>query len=396
MAAALMLAVALLYSAFAPQTPVKPRAPGLPQDGVATTPAVPRNDPPADPQSIPSKEGPREAPPGPPVPRVAARDGDMTLSCTFPPPRVKVPQAKFEGSAPYPDGALLALAVFRATEQFAGGRLVAIRESTVGGFARMEGRKFETPLHWSGPGSYVVTVALSESQRDDVVAALKRFPRRTSTFEFAGWGDELVPQLGPKLAEIDLLSRECVDQVEKIEKLASRESTWVKERKNVDPRGADLILTKEAQEAVQEAGRLITRLEVSDLRTLYPAAWGELYFTLRSVQGSGQHFEYEAGKFARAKSYHAPTEPIKTHRGDAFAFDVLKRYLAEAGGLAGREMSLWLVKDLRRTGAQMRPDVANALKLFGPHPGLAPVADRLAAATVQDLDGLEREIRSAP
>jgi hypothetical protein len=396
MAAALMLAAALLYSALAPQAKVQPQAPGRPKDDVAAEATPPRNDPPADPRPALSKVTPQETPPGPAAPVQAAKNGDMTLACTFPPPRAKNPQMKIEGSAPYPDGAELALTVYRAAEQFAGGRLVAVQERTVGGLARMEGRKFETPLSWSGPGGYLVTVVLAESQRPGLVGPLQRFPRQPATFEFAGWGDELVAQLGPKLQEIDLLARECLDQVERIETLASKESTWIKERKNVDPRGADLVLTKEAEEVLKAASRILARLERSDLTLYFPATLNEMHYTLRAATGNAQHFVYEQGKFAGTKSYHFPGEKVKTHRGDAFDFNALKRYLAEAGPLGGREMSLWLVKDLRRTGGQRRPDITDALKVYGPHPGLAPVADRLGKAALPDLDGLEKEIRSAP
>ena len=393
MAAALLVTAAILYSALLPPSPPKPPPVPRLQDDVSTAPAPSRNEAPV---PLPAPAVTRAVPStNPSSPELHARDGDLALSCTLPPPRASNPVLKFEGTAPYPDGTVLVVTVTRIFEQGAGGRLVPGGERAGGGLVEVRGKRLSLAPSWAGPGRYQVTVSLYASQRPELADALKRLPRRTSTFEFDGWGDELARQLGPKLLELDGLARDCADLMARIEKLAAKEATWIKERRNADARGADVILTKEAEEAVKEAGRLKDRLGASDVKSFFPAAHAELFFTVRGIQGSAQHFEYEAGKFARAKSYHSG-EAIKTHRGEAFSFDALKRYLDEAGPLAGREMALWVVKDLRRTGAQLRPDLVDALKTFGAHAGLAPVAERLGKAGLQDLDGLEKEIRSAP
>jgi hypothetical protein len=65
----------------------------------------------------------------------------------------------------------------------------------------------------------------------------------------------------------------------------------------------------------------------------------------------------------------------------------------ETGPCAGREFSLWILKDLRRTAGQMRPEIQDAIKAQKSHPGVELYADRLAKATISDLDALEAEIR---
>ncbi len=395
MAAALIVVAALLYSAFETQAPAKPVPPAR-LDEAATTPGPARVDRPSRPdEPPPKKEERREASSVAVAPSMPARDGEMTMACTLPPPRIAKPFLKLEGTAPFPDGTLLVVSVDRVCEQGANDRLVPGSQRAGGGNVEVRGKRFSISPEWAGAGRYVVTVTLHGSQRPELADSLKGIPRRTSTFEFLAWGDDLARQLGSKLLEVDALAKECADLLARVEKLVAKESTWIKERRNPDARGADIILTKEAEDVVKEAGRLMTRLGTSEVKTIFPASLGELFFTVRSLQGSAQHFEYEAGKFARAKSYHSG-EAIKTHRGDAFSFDVLKKYAGEAGPLAGREAALWIVKDLQRTGAQMRPDLADTLKTFGAHPGLAAVADRLGKAAAEDLEGLEKEIRSAP
>ena len=242
-----------------------------------------------------------------------------------------------------PNGTEVMVTVIRYHEGYTGSRLITRGVRAAGGRAQVEGRRFRLSPLWDGPGRYLVNVSIDESQRPGLTEALKRFPRRPSTFEFAGWGDELSGQLGPKLRDLDAVSRECLDMVARIEKLAANESAWVKEKRNVDARGADVILTKEAEEALKETARLMARLEKSDVKGLYPAAHGEMFFTLRTMHGNAQHFTYESGKFAGAKSYHSGGDAIKTHRVEPFNFENLKKYLGEVPSIAGREAALWMV-----------------------------------------------------
>lgn len=387
MAASLIVAAAILYSVLAPQSGVKPETSRVPspESGVDAAPIPPKGTG-SEPVAVPS--------PIPPAPAagVTAKDDVMALTCSLSPARAAVREMRLEGVAPFPDGTEVMVTVIRYHEEFAGGRLITRGVRSAGGRARVDGKRFRLSPLWDGPGRYAVSVAIDESQRPELVEPLKRFPRRPSTFEFAGWGDELSGQLGPKLRDLDAVSRECLDMVARIEKLAASESAWVKEKRNVDARGADVILTKEAEEALKETARLMERLEKSDVKALFPAAHGEMFFTLRSMHGNAQHFSYESGKFAGARSYHSGGDALKTHRQQPFNFENLKKYLGEVPSIAGRELALWMVRDLRR-GAP-RESYAELLKAEAKHAGLEPLADRLSKAAPGELDALETEIRA--
>ena len=387
MAASLIVPAAILYSVLAPQSGVKPETTRVPSPGpgVEAVPVPPKGTG-SEQVTVPSPVPPA------PAPGVMAKDDVMTLTCALSPARAAVRELSFEGTAPYPDGTEVMVTVIRYHEGYTGSRLITRGVRAAGGRAQVEGRRFRLSPLWDGPGRYLVNVSIDESQRPGLTEALKRFPRRPSTFEFAGWGDELSGQLGPKLRDLDAVSRECLDMVARIEKLAANESAWVKEKRNVDARGADVILTKEAEEALKETARLMARLEKSDVKGLYPAAHGEMFFTLRTMHGNAQHFTYESGKFAGAKSYHSGGDAIKTHRVEPFNFENLKKYLGEVPSIAGREAALWMVKDLRR-GA-VRESYAELLKAEAKHAGLEPLADRLSKAVPEDLEALETEIRA--
>jgi hypothetical protein len=323
---------------------------------------------------------------------------DVTMTCKAPALRDKQPRLTLNGTANFPEGTVLKVTLQRQYESYAGGtRLSPTLEQAGGLLLEVKGRKFQETPAVPGPGAFgAVVTFLDDYQKPAIMESLKgKITTRTWQFQFAAWGDDLIATLGPKLNELDLISRECIDIAARIEKLSGSEGSWVKERKNVDARGADLILTKEADEAVKELAKLMTRIDRSDLKAYFPAAHSELFFTIRNMHGNTQHFVYEQGKFAGAKSYHSGGDKLKTHRSEEFNFENLKRYLEEASPLAGREMALWIVKDLKRTSCQVRPDIQDALKNYGTHPGISFIADRLLKATVDDLKLFEEEIRTA-
>jgi hypothetical protein len=322
---------------------------------------------------------------------------DVTLTCKPSPPKEKQPHLSLSGTANFPDGIVLKMGLLLEFESCAGSRLVPVMQDAGRSLVEVKGKKIQHIATVSSLGSYSIAITFpDEFQKPSIMESLKgKITTRTWQFNFLAWGDDLIGRLGPKLAELDVIARECVDMATRIEKLAGSEGSWIKDRKNVDARGADLVLTKEAEEVLKETAKLVTRLDRSDLRMYFPAAYNEIYYTIRTTSGNAQHFTYEKGQFAGAKNYHSGVDKMKTHRGDDFSFENVKKYLEEASPIAGRELALWIVKDLKRTEGQMRGDLQDALKTYGPHPGLSPFADRLMTATVADLKALEEDIRTA-
>lgn len=387
MAASILAVVTLLYAVFAPKPAVPPQEKSKVPDSAQ---AVPDDRPAPDP--APPKPARPEAAPGPARQPLMAKDGPTTLSFTLPPARTPEARLAFAGTTSLPDQTALSTSVTCLRETLVKGKLVPKGEPRTG-LTEVSGKAFSIAAAWEGPGRYVATLHLREQdqQYERVKVALKKVTWNSAVFEFDGWGDELAGQLAPSLADLDILVRESIDVLAKLEKLASQESSWVKERRKINERSDEVTLTREAEEALKETDRLLDRLRRSQAKALLPAACGEMESILGLLHGNARNFNYEKGKFAGAKSYHGQ---VKTLRGDALDFETAKKYLDEVSALGGRETALWLVKDLKRTGATPRPAFAEALKLCGSHAGIATVSDRLAKAALTDLDAIEETVRA--
>src|SRR6185503_5919456 len=118
-----------------------------------------------------------------------------------------------------------------------------------------------------------------------------------------------------------------------------------------------------------EGGKLQNRLQNHELMAYYPAAVNNLFFTVRNVVNNAPYFTFGAdGKFSGASDYHADNKKVATFRNEDYNWENLKRYVEETALIGGREFCLWIVKDLRRTGGQMRPEITEAIKSQKAHP----------------------------
>ncbi|MBI3857038.1 MAG: hypothetical protein HY293_15235, partial [Planctomycetes bacterium] len=143
-----------------------------------------------------------------------------------------------------------------------------------------------------------------------------------------------------------------------------------------------------------EGNKFLAKLEHHDLKAYYPAAVNNLYYTIRNIVNNAPYYTYGAdGKFSGAKDYHADGEKVKTYRGEEFNWDNLKRYIEDTPAIAGREFCLWIIKDLRRTAGQMRPEIQEAIKSHKAAAGVEFFQERLLKAGISDIDPLEAEIR---
>src|ERR1043166_1619744 len=319
---------------------------------------------------------------------------DVMLSVKASSLKESTPQLTLSGTANFREGTALNITLERLPEQLNGTKLIARSEVLGGRPVEVQGKKFHEELPVPGPAPYLIHVTIAdEFLKESLKKSLKNIPVRVWHFKLAGWGDDVIHNLGPKLLEIDSIAREALTIVEKVEKVAGSESSYVQERKKVENHDDELKLTKEAEAAMKETAKLIARIEKADLKTLFPASYGELTLSIGTMYGNAQHFHYENGKFAGAKSYHSGTTGLKDHTGQPFSFDNVKKYLQQLPSVSGREFSLWIVKDLRRTGCRMRSEITDALKTYGKRPGIDFIAERLAQATAGDLDAFENEIR---
>ena len=328
------------------------------------------------------------------------KQADSAVTLTYKPsPRgEKPPRLWLSGTANFPDGTVLKLTLHRQVEIFNGNALAAAPEGGGGGVVEVKGKKFSDNPITGGPGVYKAVVQyLEDFQKPAISKELRnKVPVHSWEFQFPAWGDDLMGQLGPKVLELSTIALDAMEMINKVEKASAVESNWVKEKKiTQEGRDAEVTLTKEAADMVKETSKLIVKLERSEAKSVFPASHQELFFTLRTMHGLAERFHWEAGKFAGAKSYHSGGDMLKTHRNEPFSFANLKKYGQETTTLIGREMALWIVKDLRRTEGKMRNDIQDAINLYGKNEGISQFADRLAKATVEDLNSLENDIRTA-
>jgi len=313
----------------------------------------------------------------------AQQSDDLPINLTCKPPsfKVKKPLLVLNGTCPLPDGVNLTVNLSRSVESLLGG--TTLEQSMLGaggGTAEIEGKKFTYDQNIDGPAKYLATVNLSvEMQDKQHVSEVKKWAAKKEfrQFEFLVWGDELVSQLGPKLLELQLLIGESRELVKKFESACASEQSWMSQSKPL----------------VEEARKLRMKLETHELKAFYPAAVNNMQRTIQNIQTNAPYYTFQDGKFTGAKDYHADSKKVSTFRNEDFSWENLKRYIEESLGCSGREFCLWIVKDLRRTGGQMRPEIQEALKQQKASPGVDFFVERLQKATISDLDPLEAEIR---
>jgi hypothetical protein len=307
---------------------------------------------------------------------------ELALNVTCKPPSFKTrrPLLVLNGSCPLPDGVILKVNLSRIIESLAGGELQQSFQGAGSGTVEMESKKFVYDAPIDGPAKFMATITLPvDLQEKQHAAEVKKRTANKLTwqFEFLVWGDDLITQIGPKLTELQSLIAECRDLLKKFEAACVSEQAWL----------------SQAKELVAEANKLRNKLEGHELRGYYPAAVTNMHYTVRNIITNAPYYTFSDGKFSGAKDYHADSKKVSTYRNEDFTWDNLKRYVEESGPCAGREFSLWIVKDLRRTAGQMRPEIQEAVKQQQKAAGVDLYAERLQKATISDLDPLEAEIR---
>jgi hypothetical protein len=305
----------------------------------------------------------------------------LTLTCKPPSFKVRNPPVTFSGTCPLPSGVILRLTLQHVTENLAGALIQSTTVAVSGSNTEIEDKKFTFTTTVEGPGKYetVISAPLELQELDHVAEVKKRIGTKPGwQFEFLVWGDDLMTLLSPKLIEVHSLVNETRDFLKRLEQACSSEQSWESQKK---------VLTA-------EGNKLGNKIFNSELKAYYPAAMNNLNFTVRGVVGNTAYYTFGAdGKFAGAKDYHADNKKVSTFRNEDFTWENLKRYVEESVPCAGREFSLWIVKDLRRTAGQMRPEILDVLKTQKAAPGVDIYAERLGKATITDLDALEAEIR---
>jgi hypothetical protein len=305
------------------------------------------------------------------------------LTCKTPSFKTHRPILVLNGSLALSDGIIVKVNLSRAGEAMSGNEIIPSYVGAGNGTTEVVGKKFiyDTPI--DGPGKFVVQISLVEELQERPLAAeIKRKAGDKTTIqrEFLVWNDELITLIAPKLNDLHALIAECREMTKKFERATMSKEGWAGESKGL----------------VLEGGKLQNRLQNHELQAYYPAAMGNLFFTIRNVVNNAAYYTFGAdGKFSGARDYHADDQKVQTFRKEEFNWDNLKRYIEESSAIGGREFCLWIIKDLRRTAGQMRPEIVDAIKAQKAAPGVEVFQDRLQKATITEIDALEKEIRGS-
>ncbi len=306
---------------------------------------------------------------------------EMTLAAKVPNPKAKRPLLIFDGGIPVPDQTVLFLSVARSQESWIAGRIEPTHINGGSSLTQVKDRKFALQTPIDGAGLFVVRVDLrDELQNPKTNDYLRKTPvnPKTWTFPFSAWGDDLPGILASALQELDVLAQDAGDMVKKYEAACKTEETWKAASKDLNGENA----------------KLLRRCESSSLRAFYPAALNQIHYTIRNLQGNSPYFTWVDGKFSGATSYHADQQKVKTFRSEAFTYENFKRYVSEGIVIAGREFSLWILKDYKRAGGQTSGDALSALTQMKAHEGVAEFFERLKAIKSPDeWDVLDKDIR---
>jgi hypothetical protein len=246
-------------------------------------------------------------------------------------------------------------------------------------FLSVRNRRIRIDQPVGGPGGYRAIVEFADQDQGGSKAAafMEENPVRRWVFDFVAWGDQLMSQLGRCLEEVDELSKEALEVIERFLAASATAEGW---------EGL-------SQELDTAAASLVRKFSQAEARKVYPAAVGEMDSIIRYLKGCATVFTFPDGKFAGPASYRQ--RPLaRDDSREGFAFDDLKKDIEEARVAAGRELALWILKDLRRAGP--RGLFQDALRDHAKHPGVAEFAERLeraASGLEEDLEALEEDIR---
>jgi hypothetical protein len=287
---------------------------------------------------------------------------------------------QFQGEGKLPNRTILIGSLTRHFEYWEVNKLKA-RPAGAGSFmTRLEGGRFTGNSDVPGPGIYTVKMELlDDNQNEEVRKLVRNLSPKHWSFTFHAFGDDLINQLDAKLGVLEELATEALAILKEFQEGSVQESAWKTLEPQLEPR----------------IKKLRTKAELSELRAYFPAALAEIQSTIEVVHQNLRYIVFKDGKFAGAKDYHAGDNMVRTHQNDPYAHENFRRYIDEAPGVAGREICLWVLKDFRRSGNQLRPETAAVVKTLAKKPGVAEFAERLQALTVDQLEGLEKAVRDA-
>jgi hypothetical protein len=280
---------------------------------------------------------------------------------------------KAEGTAVLPEMAVLGGTLTPLVEKWEAGKLVPDAGRTVEVRSRgliVKERKFRVESAADRPGTWRLDLSLDDAIQSNrgVVAAIKDLKPRQWTFRLDAWSRPWVDGLGDRLVEMDGIIDETLQHLAKVNAAVAGPQAW-----------------EDAGPRVREANDLlIGRIGQSPAGAAFTAAAGLINRELLELRTDLASLIFANGKPYRPAGSGGAQEPKLIDPAK------LRKIVAEGPAIAGRELALWAVKDIRKAG-ERRPALMEVVKKHKDHPGLSPFAGRVQ--TDADLDSLEKAIR---
>jgi hypothetical protein len=218
-------------------------------------------------------------------------------------------------------------------------------------------KKFRATLSSSDPGLYRVNADLKDMMQDRSGFMFLRDdyhgPRHWD-FTFDVLGNDILLQAGSALDAFDRIADAARVLVRRYEAAATA-ATW------------NLVQNELSTEA--------RKIDVTVLRRLFPASAGDLSQAIDALQHPPAYRIDEEGRLGLRYPHWVE----------------LRKSIAGAVDIAGREYCLWVLKETRRRG--MSEDIKEAFRRHAKHPGVIAYAHMLENIETTDTAILERDIR---
>jgi hypothetical protein len=289
-------------------------------------------------------------------------------------PKKGAGELRYEGKALFPDGIALRGTLYKLEERLKEG-ILAVEPTEISNDTQgVEGKRVGYTFTVRDPGLYRLVVEYREDlQEPDLLAAFKKSTPGKWTFDHAVWGDDFVLPLGGKLRDFDQHVETALSLVRRFARATASNVTWKDQYPGLD----------------KELTGVLKKFDQSGLDRAYPAAALELRSTLRNLKGNAEAILFDDEGKCRGSIDYRTKKPTKTIHSEDFTFDAVIRDVEKAGKAVGREFLLWILKDVRRSGA--RTALSDAIRSEARRPGVAPYVEALEG--FKDADAIEKLIR---
>ena len=272
------------------------------------------------------------------------------------------------GEARLKEGTLLKVAIAKIGDNYAWGS-GEIKKSSPTPFPRyvpVTRKKFKLEFPGTkvwGPGLYKVTI---ETVRDGGKTKI--------TKDVACWPESFTRKFDDTLKEFDELADETIRSIQAVNQAAS-----------LGPQAF-----KAAAAVVKKMSTHLKKINKSQGSKVFQIAIGLVTGPLVNVIAQAEKFKWDArGKFVGPNDYYGPGE---SSYGGEFSFPNEIDNVRKAYEIAGREFSLWVIRDFRRKGA-LTPSMVNAVRKHAEHVGVIEYAARLENLTLENVDAVEKAVR---